>query len=621
MDRATRIVLVALVIAAVVCALLAMRLVSEWFALAAAALTTVAVVVGLSTPKDPDARPARSRTRFAWDPTSSATVDVIDAPRPFVFDSGPAQSAYQPVTPVAPAPVHAPVEPPSAPSPALVFSPKLPPGSKPGDVIRALVSAAQSAGEPVAGHLWLEDPVTDTLRLVYAQGKAAPGAVPVSLTSGLLGASLADGCAHLGPLEGDSLEALIHRRWRYVIPLVGPDIRGVAAVDFEGFDEPDRAVLTTASATLRASLSGALALHVAENETNSARTLVAACARLAKVIDPADVLRTALDSAMELAQAQTGSIMLIDPQTGRMRIAIARGLPEDVVAETEIGEGDGIAGWVLASRQPLVVEDLNENWIRSRRHGIRSAVCVPLADDRGIVGVLNIGCKTFHARFSAAHLESLDAMGQTVVTALRNAWAKSGAQDLYFDTLKSLALALEARDPYAKGGTERVVELVEALAAWFGMSREETVALRIAAMLRDVGMSAAGTGVPVAEGPLTTVEWGMLKMHPIIAAEIMAQAPSLAKVIPIVYHHHEHFDGSGYVTGLAGTKIPLGARILSVVDAFVAMTSPRPYRSALTHAQAIGELERGAGAQFDPTVVRALVEIVGPSGTTALPLN
>lgn len=617
MNRATRIALLVLIAATVVCAAAAAIMLSEWLAVSAAVFGTVAVVVSMSAPRDTDARPAAGKS-FARTPTSSATVDIIEMPRPVVFDSGGMASQYAPVQlPSIPAPPHEPATDPATP-PALVFSPKLPPGSRPADVVAALLAAAKSAGTPITGHLWLEDPVTDTLRLVDAQGRVRPPDVPVSVTSGLLGASLADGCAHLGPLEGDSLEALIQRRWRYVIPLSGNDLRGVAAVDFEGFDEPDRAVLTTISATLRASLSGALALHVAKIETQMARALVETCSRLSEVIDPADVLRTALDSAMDLAHAQTGSIMILDPATNRMRIAIARGLPDDVVAETEIGEGDGIAGWVLASRQPLVIEDLNQNGIRSRRHGIRSAVCVPLVDEHGMIGVLNVGCKTFHARFSSAHLESLSAMGRTVVVALRNAWAKAGAQDLYFDTLKSLALALEARDPYAKGGTQRVVELAGAIGQWFGMSREDTVALRIASMLRDVGMSAAGTGVPVAEGPLTTIEWGMLKMHPIIAAEIMAQAPSLSKVIPIVYHHHEHFDGSGYVAGLAGAKIPLGARILAVVDAFVAMTSPRPYRSALTHAQAIGELERSAGAQFDPAVVRALVEIVGTSGTNGL---
>ena len=274
------------------------------------------------------------------------------------------------------------------------------------------------------------------------------------MTHGLLGRALTTGEAALGSIEHSAAETN-ERRWRYVVPVGGPDLRGVAAVDFAGGIEPGTATLTTISAALRASLAGALALHVARAEAETARILVETCAQLARVLDPDDVLRTALDQTMKLASAQTGSIMILDPDTRRMRIAVARGLPEDIVASTDISEGDGIAGWVLASRQPLVIEDLKQAGIRSRRHGIKSAVCVPLADEHGTIGVLNVGCSTFHARLSRTHLQTLEALGRTVVVALRGAWASEGAQDLYFDTLKAMALALEARDPYSRGGTVR----------------------------------------------------------------------------------------------------------------------------------------------------------------------
>ena len=128
-------------------------------------------------------------------------------------------------------------------------------------------------------------------------------------------------------------------------------------------------------------------------------------------------------------------------------------------------------------------------------------------------------------------------------------------------------------------------------------------------MLRDVGMSAAGEAVAVSDRPLSTVEWGMLKMHPVIAADILARTPALRQVIPIVTHHHEHFDGTGYILGLRGQRIPLGARILAVADAHVAMTSERPYRHALSHTAAVAELLECSGNQFDPDIVTAFVEL------------
>jgi HD-GYP domain-containing protein (c-di-GMP phosphodiesterase class II) len=626
MNRTTRTIIWVLFGGALVSAAVAVSLESELAALLSASCASIGVFLIFATPRA--SRPPLQATRpkpaanprSVYMPTSSATMDVLELSKPVVFESS---DSYMPeplqeaaVPPPAPQPAQEVAAPASA--PVYSFTPRLPAGSEPQEVVESLLVGAHAAGNPIAAHLWLEDPATDTLRLVAAVGPARPEAVPISLTGGLLGAALAEGTAHLGPIEATTPDTADLRRWRYALPLTGPELRGLAAIDFEDADEPDRAILTTLSATLRASLSGALALHIARVETKAARVLVETCTELARVLDPDDVLRTALDSAMSLSGGQTGSIMLVDPETRRMRIAVARGLPDEIVSATDISEGDGIAGWVVASRQPLVIEDLKNRGDRSRRHGVRSAVCVPLIDDMGVIGVLNVGCNAFHARFSRSHLDSLDALGRTVVVALRNAWKAGGAKDLYFDTLKALALALEARDPYARGGIARVVRLTDAIGAHFALSREDATALRIAAMLHDVGMSAAGTVAPTTEGPLSTVEWGMLKMHPVIAAEIMSQAPALASVIPIVYHHHEHFDGSGYVDGLSGDAIPLGSRILAVVDAYVAMTSGRPYRPALTSAQAIGELRRLSGSQFDPAVIGGLLEALGNGGRQGL---
>lgn len=613
MKRTTRIALSIVVIATAALGVIAALAHSELFAIVAAGCAVVALVAAL--PPGGRHSPGRAAAaRSGYDPTTSATVDILLPSRPPAFQSsggpsGDPQRAPVPSSPecaeIALAPLYA------QPIPRATAPTRMPVGTEPREVVASLLIAAASAGRPVSAHLWLEDPATDTLRLVEAQGTDRPLPVPVSGSSGLLGTALAERTAQIGPLESATRGSSHSRVWRYAVPLSGSDLRGVAAVDFEGDSEPDRATLTSVSAALRASLTGALALHVARAEAETARILVKACSQLARILDPDDVLRAALDRAMELDSAQSGSIMILDSQTRKMHIAVAHGLPEDIVENTSIAEGDGIAGWVLASKQPLVIEDLTEAGIRSRRHGIRSAVCVPLADEQGMVGVLNVGCTSFHARISRAHLRTLEALGRSIVVALRSSWKSDGAQDLYFGTLKALALALEARDPYSRGSVGRILELVEALGTYFGVSEDEAKALRIAAMLHDVGMSAAGASAPAGDGPLSTVEWGMLKMHPIIAAEIMSQAPALNSVIPLVYHHHEHYDGSGYVSGLAGTQIPRGARILSVVDAYVAMTSGRPYRQTFTHEQALDEITRLAGTQFDPTVVRAFTDVVG----------
>jgi HD-GYP domain-containing protein (c-di-GMP phosphodiesterase class II) len=492
---------------------------------------------------------------------------------------------------------------------------RLPSSVEPSAVVRALLYNSTSAGTALAAHLWLADPSSDTLRLVHAEGTARPDSTPVPIDGTVLGSALRRGVAQIGPvhrLKSASGDAVV---WRYALPVNAGELRGVAAVDFEGPRRPNLERFTPIAGAMRGTLSGAIALHIARVEAASARALSDTTRDLAKVLDPDDVVATALSRAIAIAGAQTGSVMLLD-ETGCMRIIASQGLPTEVVEQACVAEGEGIAGWVLTSGQSLIVEDLNDQSRRSRRHGVRSAVSVPIGDSDGMLGVINVGSRTFQAKSSRSNLEALESLGRSTAASLRNARAVALAHDLYFDTLQALATAMEAKDPYAHGATARVTELAVRLGRVVGMSPGELDALRVASLLHDIGMSAAGDVVAMTSRQLSTVEWGMLKVHPVIAAEILSQAPSLKDAVPIVYHHHEHFDGGGYVSGIAGENIPLGSRVLAVADAFVALTSDRPYRSARSSAEALGAIVEESGSQFDPQVVEALVGLLSEDAPT-----
>jgi response regulator RpfG family c-di-GMP phosphodiesterase/PAS domain-containing protein len=502
----------------------------------------------------------------------------------------------------------------SAPRPARDPVPageRIPASLEPHVVLSSLAESVRHIAEPVGVSLWLADDSTATLRQISAIGAMAPSAQPVPTDdSAVMARAHATGAVQFEEYARVRTGGPAESLWRLAIPVVAADHRGVAAVDFRSVTPLDTSLLPEATAPLRASLAGALALHVAATELETARALVEVARDLSRVLDPDEVLSLALGRAMELTGAATGSVMLLEPESGRLVISLARGLPDDVVKTTTLGDGEGIAGWVLTSGQPLLIEDLPARSPAARRHGIRSAVSVPIADDDGTLGVLNVGSRSFPARFSESHLRAIEMLGRQTATALRNARAVSESRELYFDTLKALALALETKDPYSRGGTERVLEYADAIGSVFELTDEEREALRIAALLHDIGMASVGEAVVTSDRTLTTVERALLKMHPQIAAEILSEAPALRHVVPIVYHHHEWYDGEGYVGGLAGQAIPIGARILAVADAYVAMTSDRPYRRAFSTRDALRELADKAGTQFDPAVVDALRDIL-----------
>jgi len=469
-------------------------------------------------------------------------------------------------------------------------------------VVAALLRSADEGA--VNAHLWLQDPATATYRLVAAAGERRPSPVPLPIDDPGVASVAARGEASLEPILTLHEASGTTTMWRFAFPVVGGPASGLGVLDIESDDEPGRQRLERIGYDLQPALSAALALHVARGESLAAASLLDAAHDLSRRLQPEEVLSRALESAVALSDGATASVMLVGDD-GVLRIAASHGLPDGVVDATTVNPGEGIAGWVLTTKKPLLVEDLPGR-PGARRRGVRSAVSVPIADEDGILGVLNVGSREFPAHFTDAHLRTLGTLGRQIAVALRNARAMESASDLYFATLTALSVALETKDPYARGATGRIVHIVGAVAAGMGVSPTERHALNVAALLHDIGMQLAGGPIGGSARPLSTVERGMLKAHPVVAAEILADVPALREVVPIVYHHHEWFDGHGYVGGLAGESIPLGSRILAVADAFVAMTSDRPYRRAMTVAAALEELDAKAGSQFDPDVVRVL---------------
>jgi HD-GYP domain-containing protein (c-di-GMP phosphodiesterase class II) len=183
-------------------------------------------------------------------------------------------------------------------------------------------------------------------------------------------------------------------------------------------------------------------------------------------------------------------------------------------------------------------------------------------------------------------------------------------KDLYIGMLRAMAKTLESRDKFSLGHDQRVAEYASACAAYIGMPEDEADNVQLAAQVQNLGNIAVPDVVLQKTGKLTEEDYASLKKHVETGAEILNQVPALRGAVPLVLHHHERFDGKGYPKGLKGKDIPLGARILSVADAFDAMTSEQKHRHALSRAEAMEELKTGAGTQFDPEIVEAFVEML-----------
>jgi HD-GYP domain-containing protein (c-di-GMP phosphodiesterase class II) len=173
--------------------------------------------------------------------------------------------------------------------------------------------------------------------------------------------------------------------------------------------------------------------------------------------------------------------------------------------------------------------------------------------------------------------------------------------------LQSIARALEQRDQTIGHG-DRVAALAEPVALELGWDRERIRSLRWAAPLHDVGKVKIRPQLLGKSGPLTVDEVAEIRSHPAAGAQLVLPLRRFHDALPYVLFHHERWDGEGYPAGLSGRRIPIEARILAIADAFDAMISPRPYRGALTHGDALAEVEDGAGTQFDPRAAELFVE-------------
>lgn len=234
--------------------------------------------------------------------------------------------------------------------------------------------------------------------------------------------------------------------------------------------------------------------------------------------------------------------------------------------------------------------------------GIATLLAVPLVSRDKVKGVLLLGDRQ-PGGFAREETFVIEKIASQISVALENAKLYEDMRSLFIGTVSSLANAIDAKSPWTKGHSERVMNIAANIAEEMGLSELFVEQIKIAGLLHDIGKIGILEALLEKPDKISDEEFPPMLLHPEKGVAILSPIEQLQDVLPAIRHHHERYDGTGYPDGLKGEEIPLQARIVAVADAFDAMVSDRPYKKGFSVQKALRVLERGAGTQFDPVVV------------------
>jgi HD-GYP domain-containing protein (c-di-GMP phosphodiesterase class II) len=424
--------------------------------------------------------------------------------------------------------------------------------------------------------------------------------------------------ARSGDPESDPAERelLAQDGFRGVLGVASGDAGGVYLVEI--YADLDNSPLEELDAPLRLAVRAALAPH--RHDGNRERPTNRP---LNRALDLAMTIPGRFSAAMDEERLCEGSVGELRRIFGCAVAQIASRAGDRVQLRAEAAAEPAIRGWNQAVSAGLIGRAISEDrtilsadvsrepsyraYDLSR--GIRSELAVPIRTGRGIWGVVNLE-DTHPAAFDSDDAALLEAFAAVLGSVLNAVDLYASLDRAYLGTAEALSAALESKDSYTAEHSRAIADNSVAVGALLGLEGDELRMLRYAAALHDIGKIGIRREVLNKPGPLDHAERAEAERHTLIGERIIEPIEFLTPIRPIVRSAHERWDGKGYPDGLTGEDIPLGARIVFACDAYDAMTTDRPYRAAMPEAAARRELEAGAGTQFDPQVVEALIRVV-----------
>jgi len=327
-----------------------------------------------------------------------------------------------------------------------------------------------------------------------------------------------------------------------------------------------------------------------------------------------DLLRAITRTITQAMHIEKVSIMLLDEVKGEYAIEECPELFNNI----RFTQDSPFIQWLirhhrLVEREQIEVDPRYKNvkdMILENLKNMEAEVCIPLILKRRLIGILNLGKRLSGERYKEADLELLSLLGGEIAVAIENAKLYTQLKSSFIKTLHSLVEALDAKDPKTSGHSNQVCRYAMVIGSALGLPEEEMERLKIAALLHDIGKIGVSESILLKPGRLTEEEWAQVIKHSEISERILKPLGLPSEVLSYIRHHHEHYNGAGYPDKKKGEEIPLGARILCLADAFEAMIAERPYRPAMSKENAVAELKRCSGTQFDPQIVDIFLKAV-----------
>ncbi len=332
--------------------------------------------------------------------------------------------------------------------------------------------------------------------------------------------------------------------------------------------------------------------------------------KLGSEMDVDTICRRVLEETGRFLSVRNMSLMLLDAKTGELQTMHTAGKDADNTRDFKTDSASGFVGHVFRAGQPVTVRDIRADGRFILPYPAASVLCVPLITDDKAIGLLIACDKLSGEEFWSRELKLMGLFASEVAASIRKAQLYEEIREMFISTVEALSSAIDAKDPYTYGHSRRVAGFSVAICKELGMSKKETRLVELAAFLHDIGKIGTPESILHKPGALQPEEFEKIKEHPTKGADMLSNIGQFSEIIKWIRHHHEWYDGKGYPDQIAAEEIPIEARIITIADAYDAMTSDRPYRKGMPPREVMKIMEQFTRSQFDPDVLRAFKKLM-----------